>query len=152
VKVLAVVDAEEKARLAREEASKAARETQAPAPAPSGADVGRGEPMQSRRRCARSESSLGADVGRGEPSPTVPAQMWAGVSPVPEQTWAGVSPVPLSRRRCGRGGPSPGADVRGLQVRRQRADQQRDLDEQRTRMQVPPPRAINSIGAARVGL
>ena len=33
VKVLAVVDAEEKARLAREEASKAARETQAPAPA-----------------------------------------------------------------------------------------------------------------------
>jgi hypothetical protein len=28
--------------------------------------------------------------------------------------------------------------VRGLQVRRQRADQQRDLDEQRTRMQVPP--------------
>jgi hypothetical protein len=29
--------------------------------------------------------------------------------------------------------------VRGLQVRRQRADQQRDLDEQRTRMQVPPP-------------
>jgi hypothetical protein len=29
--------------------------------------------------------------------------------------------------------------VRGLQVRRQRADQQRDLDEQRMRMQVPPP-------------
>jgi hypothetical protein len=35
-----------------------------------GADVGGGEPIQSRRRC-----------GRGEPT-SVPAQMWAGVSPL----------------------------------------------------------------------
>ncbi len=84
--------------------------------------------------------------------------MWAGVSPVLAPTWAGVSPVPgadVGRGEpspgadVGGGEPSPGADVRGLQVRRQRADQQRDLDEQRMRMQVPPPhRALHSNGAA----
>jgi hypothetical protein len=42
VKVLAVVDAEEKARLAREEASKAARETQAPRPRPARGRCGPG--------------------------------------------------------------------------------------------------------------
>ena len=63
VKVLAVVDAEEKARLAREEASKAARETQAPAPA------------RPRQMWAGVSRFLGADVG--------------GVSPVPAQTSSG---------------------------------------------------------------
>ncbi len=102
MKVLAVVDAEEKARLAREEASKAARETQAPAPAPSAADVGRGEPSPGADvgcvspvlapTWAGVSRVPGADVGGCEPSPTVPVQMWAGVSP-----------VPLSLRRCGPG-------------------------------------------------
>ena len=52
------------------------------------------------------------------------AELWKGVSPVPAQMWLGVSPVVTqlrapraqaqSRRRCGGGEPSPGADVAGV--------------------------------------
>ena len=52
------------------------------------------------------------------------AELWKGVSPVPAQMWLGVSPVVTqlrapraqapSRRRCGRGEPSPSADVAGV--------------------------------------
>jgi hypothetical protein len=40
----------------------------------------------------------------------VPVQMYQGASPVPAQMWQGRA---HSRCRCGRGEPSPGADVAG---------------------------------------
>jgi hypothetical protein len=62
----------------------------------------RGEPIQSRLRCGRHESSPGTEVGgtisvsaqMWQGACPVPLKMWQGVSPVPAQMWQGVSPVP----------------------------------------------------------
>jgi hypothetical protein len=77
---------------------------------------------ESRRRCGRDGPSPGADVARVAPSPAgdvarvrpVLAQMWQEVRPVPAQMCA------RSRRRCGRGAPSPGADVARVGLSRRR--------------------------------
>jgi hypothetical protein len=94
--------------------------------------------LRRRRQRAQSRRTCGAELGRlpvqmWAGAGPVPAQTWQGVSPVPAQMWQGVSPVPAhmrrragpapsadvdgraqSRRRCGGGEPSPGADVGGV--------------------------------------
>jgi hypothetical protein len=74
------------------------------------------EPMRSLRRGEFSVSGALAQRwcaeerainGRGCPG----ADSVGGVSPVPVQMWAGRA---QSRRRCGKGEPSPGADVVGM--------------------------------------
>ena len=81
-------------------------------------------------RCGRGERSPDADAAGAS---AVPVQMWQGGEPSPGTDMAGVSRVPVqmwqrcaqSRRRCGRGGPSPGADVAAVPARGTRASANR---------------------------
>ena len=74
-----------------------------------------------RRACLRALSrALLRDGADDRTLRAVPVQIWRGGSPVPDV--AGMSPVPVqmwqgqaqSRCRCGRGEPSPRADVAGM--------------------------------------